>query len=421
MPSIHPHTSRATISALFFFLWLSLTADMQKQLPDQYPGYVVRDLYCLPPVNSYRLYSSSPPPLNLDCDWSSSPYDLPTSCLVSTFNPVSGPPSPSGASHISVTRPANNLRRLSTRFSYPLRCVSNLPSSFIDSHPFFSQFSPSPVSPPASPSLPDPLTSRFGPSISRLDFKQDYISYTQQHNRMPKRRTSLQAILIPPFLSYPLSNVEPPRSSTHARSPSTSSHSSPCIPTSSVQALGATSFEPSRTSPPPDFLRDDDPFANHTGARPLPLHRSTPPSPTHSRRTSVKQPRSPLAAEKSLVASPSNSFSTCVPIPCTRSPSSPSRMSPPSSPSPISGRQLRPAYTRPAFAPRPSLPSLHSLAQSDFVYPIKVCNVPILHSWQLTRVLGTKRHTRGASSPRAVGCKLRARKRVRGSALLSRV
>jgi hypothetical protein len=225
---------------------------------------------------------------------------------------------------------------------------------------------------------------------------------------MPKRRTSLQAILIPPFLSYPLSSPssEPPRSSTHARSPSTSSHSSPCIPTSSVQALEATSLESSRTSPPPDFLREDDPFANHSGACPLPLHRSTPTSPTHSRRTSVKQPRSPLAAEKYLVASPSNSFSSSVPIPCTRSPSSTPRMSPPSSSSPINGRQLRPAYTRPAFAPRPSLPTLHSLAQSDFVYPIKVYNVPTLLFWRLTRVLGTKRHARGASSPRAVGCEL---------------
>jgi hypothetical protein len=235
---------------------------------------------------------------------------------------------------------------------------------------------------------------------------------------MPKRRTSLQAILIPPFLSYPLSNAsEPPRPSTHARAPSTSS---PCTPTSSVQALGATSLESSRISPPPDFLQDDDPFANHTGASPVRLHRSTPTSPTHSRRTSVKQPRSPLAAEKSLVTSPSNSFSPSVPIPCTRSPSSSPQMSPLSSASSISGRQLRPAYTRPAFAPRPSLPSLHSLAQSDFVYPIKVCHAPIPPSWRLTRVLGTKRHTRGASSPRAVGCEFRARKRVRGSAILSR-
>jgi hypothetical protein len=191
---------------------------------------------------------------------------------------------------------------------------------------------------------------------------------------MPKRRTSLQSILIPPFLSYPLSNAssEPPRSSTRTRSPSTSSHSSPCIPTS-AQALEATSCELSRISPPPDFLLDDDPFANHTGARPLPLHRSNPTSPTISRRTSVKQPRSPLAPEKCLAASPPQSFSLSE---CSRLPSSPPRLSPPSPP--ISGRQLRPAYTRPAFAPRPSLPSLHSLAQSDFVYPIKVCNVPFL-------------------------------------------
>lgn len=189
---------------------------------------------------------------------------------------------------------------------------------------------------------------------------------------MPKRRTSLQAILIPPFLSYPLSNAssEPPRSSARARSPSTSSHSQPCIPTSSAQALEAASLESSRTSPPPDFLLDDDPFANHTGANPTPLHRGNPTSPTQSRRTSLKQPRSPLAPEKCLAASPSHSFSSSE---CSRSPSSP-----PSPP--ISGRQLRPAYTRPAFAPRPSLPSLHSLAQSDFVYPIKVCNVPFLFS-----------------------------------------
>lgn len=200
---------------------------------------------------------------------------------------------------------------------------------------------------------------------------------------MPKRRTSLQAILIPPFLSYPLSNAsEPSRSSTRVRSPSISSHSSPCIPTSSMQAPEATSLESLRTSPPPDFLLDDDPFANHTGAHPLPLHRSNTTSPTHSRRTSVKQPRSPLAAEKCLVASPSHSFSSSMSTRCNQSPSSPPRVSPP--PLPVSGRQLRPAYTRPAFAPRPSLPTLHSLAQSDFVYPIKVCIIPFLPSPRLT-------------------------------------
>jgi hypothetical protein len=68
-----------------------------------------------------------------------------------------------------------------------------------------------------------------------------------------------------------------------------------------VQALEAISLESSRTSPPPDFLHEDDPFANHSSARPLPLHHSTPTSPTHSRRTSVKHPRSPLAAKNVLL------------------------------------------------------------------------------------------------------------------------
>jgi hypothetical protein len=90
------------------------------QLPDQYPGYVVRNLYYLP-VYSYRLYSPSPvPPLNLDCDWKSSPCDFPAASLVSTFYSVVEPPSPSGASHISVVHSTNNLRRPFTRFSYPL-------------------------------------------------------------------------------------------------------------------------------------------------------------------------------------------------------------------------------------------------------------------------------------------------------------
>jgi hypothetical protein len=194
---------------------------------------------------------------------------------------------------------------------------------------------------------------------------------------MPKRRTSLQSILIPPFLSYPLSNAssEYSRSSTHGRSSSTSSRTSLPIPPSSTQPSGV-SLELSRGSSPPDFLLDDDPFANHTGARPLPLYRGGATSPTHSRRTSVKQPRSPLATGPSPAATLSSSSSSPIPIQCSRSASSPSRISPPSPP--IGGRQLRPAYTRPAFALRPSLPSLHTLAQSDFVYPIKVCDIPSL-------------------------------------------
>jgi hypothetical protein len=73
--------------------------------PDQYSGYVVRDLYCLP-VSTKRLFVSQVPTfppqyathlhLNLDCDWSSSPCDLPAllsrkHLLSSSWNPFSNP------------------------------------------------------------------------------------------------------------------------------------------------------------------------------------------------------------------------------------------------------------------------------------------------------------------------------------------
>ena len=198
---------------------------------------------------------------------------------------------------------------------------------------------------------------------------------------MPKRRTSLQSILIPPFLAYPLSSSssDPSRSSAHGRSSSTSSHTHPAIPPSSSQSAEVASLESSRSSPPPEFLLDDDPFANHTGARPLPLYRRKTTSPSHSRRTSVKQPRSPLATDLFPATPLTRPSSPPVPIQCSWSTSSASRMSPPLQP--VGGRQLRPAYTRPAFAQRPSLPSLHTLAQSDFIYPIKVCNIPSLRFW----------------------------------------
>ena len=214
---------------------------------------------------------------------------------------------------------------------------------------------------------------------------------------MPKRRTSLQSILIPPFL-YPLSNSssESRPASAHGRSPSTASDASLPVPSSSAQSAEAVSLESSRSSPPPDFLLDDDPFANHTSARPLPFYRKKT-SPTHSRRTSVKQPRSPLATDLYPAAPLSQSSSPPLLSQCGRSASSPSRISPPL-PS-HSGRQLRPAYTRPAFATRPSHPSLHTLAQSDFVYPIKVCDASSILFLMIDIIPGTKGHAGSATSP----------------------
>ncbi|KAF8262273.1 hypothetical protein EI94DRAFT_1744007 [Lactarius quietus] len=226
--------------------------------------------------------------------------------------------------------------------------------------------------PLSSPALCDTPTSDFDANSLYLNPEQDYLAYTQQEYSMPKKkRTSLSSILIPPFLLYPLPSLSDPsrsprRSSTRTRSPSGSEPA----PAPSPQ-LSETALASSRSSPPPDFLLDEDPFANYTGARPLQPHYGSSTSPPRSRpaslsrRTSVKQPRSPLATEPS---SPVLSPSSSPPIPCTRLASSPTRT--PSS-LPVSGRQLRPAYTRPAFAARPSLPSLHTLSQTDFNYPIK--------------------------------------------------
>jgi hypothetical protein len=192
---------------------------------------------------------------------------------------------------------------------------------------------------------------------------------------MSKKGTSLQSILIPPYLLYPIPSLsdtpsETDRSFGRVHPSSSSSRPSHRTTPSFTQSSGDASLASSRSSPPPDFLLDDDPFANYTGAGLVQPHYGISTSPPHSRKTSVKQPRSPLAAEPCLVI--------------TSSPSSPPSQSASSSsriccPAPlVSGRQLRPAYTRPAFALRPSLPSLHTLAQSDFIYPIKVCNFPFL-------------------------------------------
>src|SRR5258708_6884963 len=108
---------------IFFFLWSSLTADMHMQLPDQYPGYVVRDLYCLPAF-TYCLSVSSVSPHSLlsisiatgNLSLAISPPLVPYVHFISFFLPSPRRRAP----HISIIHPANNSRRPSTRFSYPI-------------------------------------------------------------------------------------------------------------------------------------------------------------------------------------------------------------------------------------------------------------------------------------------------------------
>jgi hypothetical protein len=116
VPSVRIHPGPPS-PHFFFLLWLSLTADMHMQLPDQYSGYVVRDLYC-PPVYNYRLLqslpsSSSQSRLRLQLFPLRFPHLLSRKYLLS----CSWTPFPEWRLNISVTHPANNLRRPSTRLS----------------------------------------------------------------------------------------------------------------------------------------------------------------------------------------------------------------------------------------------------------------------------------------------------------------
>lgn len=140
------------------------------------------------------------------------------------------------------------------------------------------------------------------------------------------KRISLQSLLIPSFINHTPDIDTPTPSDTLA-----------------TQDKSRTSH-----SPPPDFLLDDDPFANLSSPRAAQVARDSPPpavvpvtppkSPTH--------PRSPLA--------PPLNTRKSTPVLHSVHP------------------HARPASQKPAFPTRPSLPSLYTLAQINVVLPKKV-------------------------------------------------
>lgn len=209
---------------------------------------------------------------------------------------------------------------------------------------------------------------RYPPStgvhITRLSSRSLPRPAHRRRPRMPKKRRSLQSIFSPSFLHVPHSptHVQFPSTSTRSRSNSTASTSelyyydgpspSPTVRSRAMSTMSRIA------SPPPDFLLDDDPFANLSEAPSASALRSHPhplsitPTTTPKLSESTNSPRSPLS-------SPSPSSVSIPPI---------------SMPDSGISRALstRPAHHRPAFAPRPSLPSLHILAQMNVVLPKKV-------------------------------------------------
>ncbi|KZT09247.1 uncharacterized protein LAESUDRAFT_545276 [Laetiporus sulphureus 93-53] len=218
---------------------------------------------------------------------------------------------------------------------------------------------------------------------------------------MSRKRRSLTSIFSPTFLQIPLSPGASSSSSNSARSSSAVAPADYGRDSISSFESGSISSLPdlplldmpmsSRDSPPPDLL-DEDPFANLSPAPSI--RRSRPPSlvipavnapllgdDVLASDTLSLPPRSPLSMSASPTResfasstySSSSSFVSLPSLPSTPPPTPDSSfMSRLTRPKSSVGGQLRPAYTRPAFAPRPSLPSLNTLARTHIVLP-KVC------------------------------------------------
>ncbi|KAK0244058.1 hypothetical protein EDD85DRAFT_184809 [Armillaria nabsnona] len=141
---------------------------------------------------------------------------------------------------------------------------------------------------------------------------------------MAKKRRSLQSIFVP--------------------------YSQPASPSSlaaSSRDISHYATLPRRnTNSPPSDLLDDDPFANLS-------------SPLRQAQFCVAQPKSPEANPRSPLAPKSSEPSFTVQPSITRALSS-------------GIIHARPAHQKPAFTPRPSLPSLHTLSKINFVISKKV-------------------------------------------------
>lgn len=162
------------------------------------------------------------------------------------------------------------------------------------------------------------------------------------HVKFPVKRPSLQS-LRPPFFQSSSSNSSIcPIGTPRTRSPS-------------IVPIGGVTFEDLESTPIPTTsppLLPDDPFANLSEpppAIPLSEHLSL-----HSS-TSVTS----YASRQSTVLLPSQAFLQ-------------HHTSTPKRPKSSGHGQVRPANTKPAFSPRPSLPSLHTLAQLNIGVPRKV-------------------------------------------------
>ena len=175
-----------------------------------------------------------------------------------------------------------------------------------------------------------------------------------------KKRRSLQSLFTPSFLhTFPTAPATaPPKllARTHSHTAPRQPSSTPVINTKSTPLPPALD---TRSASPSTFLIDDDPFANIR----------TPPSATGSH----KPPLDPTPPSSSVDPAPAKpAEATIPPSPILPLPAPSTRPTTPSRPKSSGYGQVRGAYTKPAFTSRPSLPSLHTLAQMNVVVPKKV-------------------------------------------------
>ncbi|TFK73643.1 hypothetical protein BDN72DRAFT_834524 [Pluteus cervinus] len=191
---------------------------------------------------------------------------------------------------------------------------------------------------------------------------------------MPSKRRSLQAILIPSLrhssASPPPNREEQNYTGTRMRSQSLADQAAYFPPLPELDSYSQSSVVSVDDGDSSSFLLDEDPFAASAPR----VMRTPPPSPTPNSTFSI--PRPPPATVKA--ASDHVSCPPCPPSPLALdSTKSFALRSVPTSPRgtghfpPISPR-VRPATSRPAFAARPSLPSLSTLANMNIVITKKL-------------------------------------------------
>ncbi|KIM89502.1 hypothetical protein PILCRDRAFT_2702 [Piloderma croceum F 1598] len=177
-----------------------------------------------------------------------------------------------------------------------------------------------------------------------------------------KNRRSLQSLFVSPFLHNQSSVAHPattpPKSLSRARSQSAPRHHESLSTVASLKSKSSTSTLVPRSVSPSTFFIDEDPFANIC----------TPPSVTGHHKPPAPTSHSPPSTTTGTDPGPDEPAETTL-LPPLSAPSTPPVVT--HRPKSSSHAQARGAYTKPAFTSRPSLPSLHTLAQMNVMIPKK--------------------------------------------------